>query len=564
MTAVAGRADRPRLSEQELTDLAAAFEHTKRRALRSPADMAVFCDPSYHRRPHLQLISAELAKLATGETERLLIRTPPQVGKTRSAAVWAPFWWLANHPAHRVLIGSYSNSLAVARGRQIRRIVDVHGWRYGLEREYGEGAAADWALTAGGGVKAAGVSGGFTGSPGDLGIIDDPHKGRQEAESRAIRDRVWDWYSGDFLTRMAPSAPIVLIMTPWHEDDLSHRLLKQDGRMEDGGLWKVVDLPAFARPNDPLGRDPDAPLTHPKIPVDDHDAMRAFWEGRRRATSARDWVSLYMLEPKPTSESLVTEAMLDARTHNPLPAKPRRSVVAVDPSGGGKDNAGIAGGFYGDDRRAYVTHDRSVHGPSEVWGRSVVMLAAEIDADKIIYEKNYGGDQVEFVIVKSWQAVKREAEERARAGAEPAPLDHVFLTRHPPLVTWVHAKKNKQLRAEPIAQQINDDQLRFAPGMPDMRRQWTTWRPTDLESPGNLDACVYLGYDLLPVQMGPATMEAAPATPLPGTTPALGAGIGPGGVQVVRAQGDLQNRTRRPAGGGGSRRQSGWGPRPAG
>jgi len=538
------------LTEEQLADLAASFRHAVEVSLRSPADLAVFCDPAYVRRPHVNLISAELSKLHTGELDRLMIRVPPQTGKTRTAAIWTPFWWLAHHPGHRVIIYSYSNTLAVARGRQVRKLVDAHGWRYDLEREYGEGTAADWGLTAGGGVKSAGVGGGLTGSNADFGVIDDPHKNRAEAESRVKREEVWNGYSGDFLSRLAPGAPVVLIMTPWHPDDLSHRVLDNEGRIEEGGRWRVVDLPAFARSNDPLGRAVGEPLTHPKIAEDDIAALRKFWEQRRAATTARDWVSLYMLEPKPMTEALVTEQMMRDRTHLPPPAQPRRAAVAVDPSGGGRDNAGVVGGWLGDDRRAYVTHDRSVHGPSETWGRAAVLLAAEIDADVIVYEKNFGGDQAEFVIKKSWEACKREAAARRDTGRAPEPFDNVFLTRLPPRVVGVTARKNKLLRAEPIAQQINDDQVRFAAHMPELTTQWTSWRPTDKESPGNLDACVYLAYELLPVDNGPSQLEVPPATPIPGMSPSPAAGFLPGaglpgGIDVVPALGDLQRRRRR-------------------
>jgi hypothetical protein len=527
------------LAPDELADLTAAFRAAAKDALASPADLATFCDPSYRRPPHVDLISIELARLVTGEVDRLMIRQPPQTGKTRTAAVWTPFWWLAQHPDHRVLIGSYSNTLAVARGRQIRKLVDHHGWRYGLEREYGEGTVADWALSAGGGVKSAGVGGGLTGSPGDLGVIDDPHKGRQEAESRLIRERVWDWYSGDFLSRLAPGAPLILIMTPWHEDDLSHRVLDQDGRIEEGGGWRVVDLPAFAVADDPLGREPGAPLTHPKIPSEDVEALRAFWEGRRERSTARDWTSLYMLAPKPLTEALVTKDMCRQRTHIPVPAKPRRAVVGVDPSGGGRDNAGIVAGFLADDRRAYITEDRSLHAGSEVWGRVVAELAADIDADLIVVEPNYGRDMAVTIVKAAWATLRRENPQDRRY-QRPAPAVK--------LAPW--AKKNKQLRADPAAQQINDDQVRFGAPLPELKSQLTSWRPTDTESPGNLDACVYLIYELLPMDNEPSTVEAPPATPLPGTSsPAawgMVPGLGlPGGVQVNPALDDMRRGRRR-------------------
>lgn len=554
-------------SDQELADLSAAFNHTKELAKRSPADMAVFCDPGYHRRPHLEIISAAMARMLTGEITRLLVWIPPQTGKTRTAAVWAPFWWLANRPDARVIIGSYSSSLAVARGRQVRRIVDVHGWRYGLEREYGEGAASDWSVTTGGGVRTAGVHGSFTGFPADFAVIDDPHKDRKEAESKSIRDDVYDFYSSTFLTRLSPTAPMVVIHTPWHEDDLGHRLIKNQGDAAEGGAWTVVKLPAFATdPGDLMGREPGEPLTHPRIPVDDTEGCRAFWLGRKSDTTARDWVSLYMLDPKPTSESLVTADMVESRTHNPIPGKPRRAVVAVDPSGGGRDNAGVVGGYLATDGKAYVVADRSVVGPSEKWGRVAAQLAADLDADVIVVEPNYGRDMAVVVVNAAWRELRDEARARNKvAAAEGSPLDLRF-ERHPPMVklaAW--AKKSKLLRAEPAAQQVNSDNARFGPGMPELKRQLVEWRPTDTESPGNLDAWVYFVYETLPMDNEPGRVETAPATELPGVTRPVSAptsgvlpGTGlPGGTPVVPALGDLQARRpgRRPG------RQSGWGPR---
>lgn len=58
------------------------------------------------------------------------------------------------------------------------------------------------------------------------------------------------------------------------------------------------------------------------------------------------------------------------------------------------------------------------------------------------------------------------------------------------------AKKGKVLRAEPIAAMIREDRARFAGNFPDLEGQWTSWQPTDPDSPDNLDACVYLIWGL--------------------------------------------------------------------
>ncbi|MER7115436.1 terminase family protein [Saccharomonospora azurea] len=470
------------------------------RRLTDPLSTATFLDyRGVVERPHLRLISDEIGRIATGHTDRLQIQCPPQVGKSLLAAVWAPFWWLARNPSDKVIVASYGNALAVTRGKQIRKLVQRYGWRYGLELEPGSSAVNDWSLRTGGGVRSAGVGGALTGFPGDVGCVDDSLKSRAEAESRIVRERIWDWYSADFLSRLSPGAPIIMIGTPWHEDDLLQRVLKQDGRVEEGGRWRVVKLPALADVDDPLGREPGAPLSHPKIPVDDTAAMRHFWQQRRKETSARDWVSLYLCDPKPMTEALVSHTLLRERTHLPPPVEPKITAVGVDPSGGGRDMAGIVGGFLGTDDRVYITHDASMVGPSAKWARAVVYLAAEIDADVIVFESNFGGDMAETIIKAAWKTAR-----------DKHPGDKRF-ARVAPRVKSERARKGKLLRADPIAGEFEDDRLRLGAKLPELVDEWVTWRPTDTDSPGRIDASVYLAYHLLPVRNESAEVVQHPA-----------------------------------------------------
>ncbi|QYN17595.1 terminase large subunit domain-containing protein [Amycolatopsis sp. DSM 110486] len=486
-------------SPEDEAAIAEEHERLAERSLVEPAGVAEFCDQRFVRRPHTNLISREMARIGWGEFNRLIVMVPPQTGKTTLAAVWGSFWWLARNPAHRLIIGSYGSNLATSRGKQVRKLVHIHGWRYNLAVEWGSGTVNDWQLETGGGVRSVGVGSGVTGNPADCLVIDDPHKSRAEAESSTVREGVWDWYSSDLQSRLAPGAPVILIMTPWHHDDLAHRVMKQDGTTDEGGAWRVVKLPAFAGGGDPLGREPGEPLSHPKIAEDDTEALRAFWEGRRRSISARDWVSLYLCDPKPTTTALVSETLLQERTHRPPPAAPRKSAVAIDPSGGGRDVAGVVGGFLGDDDRVYITHDVSLVGPSAQWGKAAAYLAAEIDAEFIVFESNFGGDQGEVVIKTSWETAQRTH-----------PNDERF-QRLMPQIKSVRAKKGKLLRAEPIAQQFVDDRLRLGAHLPELFDEWHTWRPTDIESPGRIDASVYLAYELLAMRNQPSVVSPHPA-----------------------------------------------------
>jgi hypothetical protein len=530
-TAEPGTALRPvwQMTEAELIAEAEAINRAAdRAALEDPSTLMRHLLPGYKRRSHLRHIGGHLADVGAGRCKRLLVTTPPQVGKTVTAVVGNAFWWLANNPAHRVIIGSYGMSLAVNRGRSIRKMVIEHGSRYGLTLERGASSAADWELVSGGGVKSVGVGAGVTGSPGDIALLDDPHKSRAEADSLRIRDRVYDWYSGDLLSRLAPGAPVILIMTRWHPDDLAARVLADEGREDEGGRWRVVHLPALSlgATIDPLGRPQGEPLPHPKIKPGDREGALSHWREKRRASTVRDWFALYMGDPQPAEGALVTRQLLKERrcfqTSPPSCPEPVKAAVAVDPSGGGRDVAGVIGGYLAADRRLYISHDRSKAMSSEQWSREACLLAVEIDADRIIAEANYGGDMVKLAIRTAWAQLQREELDRLRGdvGAEVYEQTGLYrdaaqFNRLPPRIVVVHAKKNKLLRAEPIAQQWIVDRIRTANYLPEMEEEWATWQPDSTDSPGRIDASVYLAYGLLP----PPSVAGGSTPPPTGTLP---------------------------------------------
>jgi predicted phage terminase large subunit-like protein len=202
--------------------------------------------------PYLQLIRAHLDRITDGTLKRLAIFIPPRHGKSALATIRYPVYRLLCEPALRVIIGCYNSLLAEKFSRQALRIARECGVSLNPERQ----AVHDWETLAGGGLRAVGVGAGITGQGGGLVIIDDPVKSREEANSLAYRERVWDWYREDLYTRLEPGGAVVLIQTRWHEDDLAGRILAS----ETAGEWTVLNLPAEAEAGDPLGRAAGEPL----------------------------------------------------------------------------------------------------------------------------------------------------------------------------------------------------------------------------------------------------------------------------------------------------------------
>lgn len=187
--------------------------------------------------PHLLLIRQKLGQIFDGSLKKLMVFMPPRHGKSNAITIRFPAWYLEKRPADRVIVGAYNQTLANKFSRQTRKIATE---RMSLSKE--RTAVEDWETEAGGGLRAVGVGGGITGQGGNLIIIDDPVKNREEANSEAYRDKVWDWYTDDLSTRMEPGASIILIMTRWHQDDLAGRIIAS----EDASNWEVIDLPALA------------------------------------------------------------------------------------------------------------------------------------------------------------------------------------------------------------------------------------------------------------------------------------------------------------------------------
>ncbi|MEU0060825.1 terminase family protein, partial [Streptomyces sp. NPDC006334] len=188
--------------------------------LRDPVTLARGLDRNFRMRPHLKVISEALAEVATGEVDRLLILTPPQVGKSTLVAEWFPYWWLCLYPMDKVAVTSYGDDLALRRGKRIRGYVEEYGDEWELRMKPGSGAMQDWEVTKGGGCRSVSVGKGLTGFDVNLLIIDDPHKDRADAESEASRRALHDWYSSAALSRLQPDrSAVVAIQTRWHPDD---------------------------------------------------------------------------------------------------------------------------------------------------------------------------------------------------------------------------------------------------------------------------------------------------------------------------------------------------------
>jgi predicted phage terminase large subunit-like protein len=265
-----------------------------------------------------------LEAVEAGDITKLAVFMPPGSAKSTYVSILFPPWLMQRQPKVNLLAASHTTELAEKWGRRVRNLVNEHSQVLGITPASDSQAAGRWATTAGAEYYAAGVGTGIAGFRAKFGIIDDPIRSRQDADSELIRDRIWDWYINDFRTRLVPGAAEILIQTRWHEDDLAGRALNH-------AKWHVISLPAIAEAEDPLNRGLGEPLWS-----DGDYGYGSQLLDLQKSTPARTWSALYQQRPAPEDGDYFKKEWL--RPYDKAPAKSTMRVY------GGSDYAVTADG----------------------------------------------------------------------------------------------------------------------------------------------------------------------------------------------------------------------------
>lgn len=204
---------------------------------------------------HHSFINGMLEKVEAGKIRKLIVCVPPGSAKSTYTSVQFPPWYLGKQPGRGILACSHRDDLVTSFGRRGRELINSHGRTLGYKLAKHSQAADRWETSNGGIYQGAGIGAGIAGIRADLGLIDDFFGKKEDADSKLMRDKLWDWYKWDFMRRLKPNAAQVIMNTRWHEDDLIGRLLASEANE-----WVVIDIPLYARENDPLGRAVGEPL----------------------------------------------------------------------------------------------------------------------------------------------------------------------------------------------------------------------------------------------------------------------------------------------------------------
>lgn len=164
---------------------------------------------------HHSLLLNACQNLGSVQVPNLMVLMPPGSAKSTYVDVVYVPWFMARKPRSNVILASYASDIAKKQGRRARQLIKGADFRRiwpDAELRQDQSAADEWALANGSEYMAGGILSGLTGNRAALGVLDDPIKGRQQAESQTIRDTTWDAYVDDFCSRLIPGAPQIMIL----------------------------------------------------------------------------------------------------------------------------------------------------------------------------------------------------------------------------------------------------------------------------------------------------------------------------------------------------------------
>jgi predicted phage terminase large subunit-like protein len=266
---------------------------------------AAYTHPDWQTAEHHRRICNLLERVERGEVKRAIVCMPPRSGKSELVSRRFPAWYLGRNPESEIISTAYGTELAVDEyGRKVRNIVrdPLFGNVFpDVTLADDSQAAGRWNTNHGGGYLATGVGAGITGRGAGLLIIDDPFKGRAEADSERERQLVWSWYDSEARTRLAPGGAIVIVATRWHEEDLIGMVLREHA---DQG-WEVLTLPAIANE----GTNDEQALWPERFPLEHLRQLRASY----MRSHPREWYALYQQTPRSETGTYIKREWFEER-----------------------------------------------------------------------------------------------------------------------------------------------------------------------------------------------------------------------------------------------------------
>jgi predicted phage terminase large subunit-like protein len=469
---------RRRMGRESLAGFSRAIEVPGKPASEDP-DEELFLPIETAVTAHHRLLLEAFERAASKRHGRLMVFMPPGSAKSTYCSVVAPVALMGRKPGTKIILASYGQDLARRHGRRARQVArqaafatlwgGVNGNPARVELSASTSAADEWALTNGSEYLACGILSGVTGNRANGIVIDDPIKGREQADSETVRNKTWEAYQDDLLTRLIPGGWVVLVTTRWHEDDVAGRILPKNyngesGEIEcrDGKVWEVLNLPAQCeRLDDPLGRALDEYLWPEWF-----DA--GHWDIFKR--EARTWAALFQQRPRPAEGGIFKAAWFQRYKVAPAEGMVVQSIDGAYKPKQVNDPSVISTwlvtrlGYYllhvWRDRVDYPTLKRMARSLALAWKPHAILIEDKASGQSLVQELR-GGEQIQREHGRDYEpplpviAIEPEGDKLTRANTVSG-ICEARLVYLPDAAEWLPDFEG-ELFAFPLS--ANDDQV---------------------------------------------------------------------------------------------------------
>lgn len=209
---------------------------------------------------HIEYLCDVLEQVAKGEIKRVLINIPPRYLKSVICSVAFPSWLIGIDPTKRVIVASYSKTLAQKHSTDCRIVMQSEWYKKTFPHTQiavGSNEKMKFCTTQNGFRFATSTGGTLTGEGGDILILDDPHN-PVGIYNKQNRKKVVNWFTGVFSSRLnnKRNGAMIVIMQRLHCEDLSGYILEQNEKIKERNKnsksknkqpeWFCIELPAIA------------------------------------------------------------------------------------------------------------------------------------------------------------------------------------------------------------------------------------------------------------------------------------------------------------------------------
>ena len=247
----------------------------------------------YHYGPHnsglIEILQAAMDRFKQGISSYIVVNMPPRHSKSDVVSRRFSPWAFLQDPSLEIILASYNYNLAADMSIEARRCWKRWAPVYGIDGEGERDQVAAWSTGHGGALYATGIGGTITGRGGDIILVDDPHKNREEAESALICDKIFDSFRNDLMTRLAPVHIVVIVMNRWGQQDVCGKIGDLNDPTSDQYDPKFPKFERFVFP----AQAPDGSYLLPKR------YSPSWYESQRAMAGSYGWQSQYQQDPQP-------------------------------------------------------------------------------------------------------------------------------------------------------------------------------------------------------------------------------------------------------------------------